>query len=146
MTFFFEGSDAYYAYIQKEGEEFICRDTFYNVLIDRKYDEKIEKILSENAFSVVSDTIFSNAIGTEIDENISVDDFMERFPKATRQTCLYIADNGDEEIRKDIETVIKNTKIYGVYSEYLFTSIEGATLKELRAKRSNPYTFNTFNV
>lgn len=146
LTFFFEENDVYYAYIQKDGEEFTCSDTFYNVLIDRKYDEKIEKILEENAFSVISDTVFSNPLGTEVDENVSLEVFMEKYPEVTRQTCLYIADNGNEDIRKDIEEVIKHAKIYGVYSEYLFPSVEGVTVKDLRTKRSNPYTFNTFNI
>ena len=144
LIFKYDNLDGFSVFTEKKEGVFECQDTFYNCIIGKEYDEKIEEILKKDGYEVVSHTVFLNSIGKDVDEKASINDFMENYPGISRRTALYVKDTANEDIAKGIEGAVRKSGIYGAYAVYVVPETEGKTEDELKVDRGLGYTFNTF--
>ena len=84
----------------------------------------LEELMENYDIQVRSYTYLQALLGIEIDEDITLEEFLKKAPKAAKQTYFFVETSMDnEEIADKIENVILNEGIYGNY-DVCFVSAE----------------------
>ena len=135
--------------ITPENGEYVCRDTYYGIAIQERYDREIEQFLSEAEITAKAYTDFPMPAGFEADETASLSSINEIEPKITRCTHIYVDDlEKSSEIYEKAKKILESNHAYGSYILYYVPSFETLSIEELEQNRQNyeSVSFNCFNV
>lgn len=120
-----------------------CEDDFYSYLIREEYDAMIEQILAQAGCTVRSYTKFLSTIGNELDSDASIDELLEYKAKLSRDTHLFVEENGsEEETAAIIQNAIKKASIYGNYWIYYTDGNTEGDIRELEERKDEWESFS----